>query len=70
VDILSGLLNDNLDFLNIWNLKIILDRWNLNTLDWENLNELLSLCAVSTLFDDIAVVARATAIPGKVLGIN
>ena len=67
VDIFSGLLDDDLDLLNVWNFKIVLCRGNLNSLNGEDLDSLLRFGSITTLANDIGIVARATTVPCKVL---
>jgi hypothetical protein len=62
-DVLASLLNDDLDFLNIWNFKFVLD--------WKNVNSFFYLFnIVTTLVDDVAVVTRTTTVPSKILSIT
>lgn len=57
VNVLSGLLNDDLDLSGIWDFKIL-------DLNWKS-RDLLGCGLVASLADDVAVVSRTTTVPGK-----
>jgi hypothetical protein len=59
VNVLAGLLNDDLDFSSVWDFKIV-------EINWKS-SDLRILGLVATLADDIAIVSRTTTVPGKVL---